>query len=776
VLAQELRNGAIEPEMMIRRGLRYVPRLSRETAGVTAPRTTTCTRLEPQPRGVLDNLKVVPAAQREPGPGEVEILVRATGLNFRDVLNALGMYPGEAGALGDECAGTVSRVGPGVNNLKAGDEVVGIAHGSFASHAVAAANLLVKRPSALTSVDAVTAPITFLTAEYSLHHIAKIKAGDRVLVHAAAGGVGLAAIQIAREAGAEIFATAGSAEKHAFLRSMGVEHIFSSRTPDFVDEIRRRTAGRGVDVVVNSLIGDFIPRSLDVLAKGGRFVEIGRTGIWEPERVRQSRPDVEYTIVFMGDVFRDEPVLSRRMLVDIFARLERGALKPLPVREFGMDEAVAAFRYVAQARHIGKVVVTQAPAARQPVSIRPASTYLISGGLGALGLHVARWLVSRGARNLVLAGRRAPDAAARAAVQEVEQAGATVRLVQVDLGRADSLDQLDAVLANLPPLGGVFHAAGVVDDGMLQQQDWNKFVHVFAPKAVGAQTTGRLAIRRGAEFVVLFSSGASILGSRGQANYAAANAFLDAFVWELRAQGLRAWSINWGAWSGAGMTASLSDRDRSRTRSHGHHFIEPTDGVAALDQVLTSDAHPQIAVLPIDWPQFLDREAAGRVRPIVSRFTGETPRANTTTATSRPTLADRMGAASPSQRREMLSAHIRETAITVLGLPASYPLDAHQGLRDVGLDSLMAVELKNRLQDSTKQTLPATLAFDYPTVAALTKFLGQLLQIDDNERERALDGDDGRAIAELAELSDEEAEALLAEELAALNKGTGHGH
>jgi NADPH:quinone reductase-like Zn-dependent oxidoreductase/acyl carrier protein len=772
ILANELVSGAAEPEMAIRRGMRYVPRLTRVTA--ETPRALSRVRLEPRPTGVLDDLTLVATPDSAPGAGEVEIQVGATGLNFRDILNALGLYPGEAGPLGDECAGVVNRVGPGVRDLQPGDDVVGIAHGSFASHVVASTNLLVKRPKGLSAVDAATIPIAFLTAEYSLRHVARIGPGDRVLVHAAAGGVGLAAIQIARNAGATVFATAGSAEKHAFLRSLGIEHIFSSRTPDFVDEIRARTDGRGVSVVLNSLTGDFIPRSLDVLASGGRFVEIGRTGIWEPERVRDVRPDVEYTVVFLGDVFRTQPDLSRRMLCDVFSRVERGELTALPASEFTLAAAAAAFRHVAQAKHIGKVVVTQHPVAGRAVSVRPSATYLITGGFGALGLHVARWLVSQGARTLVLVGRRAADAEARVAIRALEERGANVRQVHIDLAEADALDRLRESMTGLPDLGGVVHAAGIVEDGLLLHQDWATFAQVFGPKAGGAHAAGTLAAQRDADFVVLFSSGASVFGSRGQANYAAANAFLDGYVWSLRHRGVRAWSINWGAWAGAGMTASLTERDRERTSAHGHQFITPEEGVAALERLLTIDAHPQVAIMPIDWSRFVQHEPAGRVRPLVSRVIGRASRIEPRRASSEPRLVDRLELAAPRQRRDMVAAHIREIVRGVLGLSGSHVLDEHQGLRDVGLDSLMAVELKNRLQESTGRTLPATLAFDYPTVATLTTFVGALLTNAD-VAEKEPSPSPQHVIGDVLDLTDEEAEALLTAELAALNKGTGHG-
>ena len=405
-----------------------------------------------------------------------------------------------------------------------------------------------------------------------------------MLIHAAAGGVGLAAIQIAQRAGAEIFATAGSAEKHAHLRSLGVIHIMSSRSLDFCDQVMAATGGRGVDIVLNSLAGEFIPKSLAALAANGRFVELGKTDIWNAAQIAAVRPDVSYHAFYLGERLDADPSFGNQMLRALVADVESGALTPLPLRSFPISQAAAAFRYMAQARHIGKVVLRQPrDQADGGAQIRPGGEYLITGGLGALGLAIAEGLAERGARHLTLVGRKAPSADAAARIARLESNGVHVRSESADIADASAvaavLHQIDA---SGVPLVGIVHAAGVLEDGALMQQTWERFETVLTPKALGAWHLHRASVQRPLDFFVLFSSMSSVIGSPGQGNYAAANAFLDALAHARRAEGLPASSINWGPWSTAGMAAELGSRRRDQWRAQGVAAIPVDTGVVAL--------------------------------------------------------------------------------------------------------------------------------------------------------------------------------------------------
>ena len=366
-------------------------------------------RLEITERGSFDNLKLVPMTRREPDRGEVEIRVLASGLNFRDVLNTLDLYPGDAGRLGNECVGKIIAIGDGVEGLKVGDEVVAVASDCFATYVTTGADFVLPKPACLSMEEAVTIPITFLTAHYALNHLAAMSEKDRVLIHSGAGGVGMAAVQLAQRVGAEVFATAGSMEKRAFLSSLGVQHVMDSRSLAFADEVMQATNGKGIDIVLNSLTGDAIPKSLGVLRPGGRFLEIGKSGIWDGGEVSRVRPDIAYHIIFLGQTLQDDPKLSRVLFSSLLEDFARGDLKPLPLRAFKLENSGDAFRHMARAKHIGKVVIIQptddagfaSVGATVPV-LGGEWSYIITGGLGALGLHVAKWLVDRGARNIVL--------------------------------------------------------------------------------------------------------------------------------------------------------------------------------------------------------------------------------------------------------------------------------------------------------------------------------------------------------------------------------------
>jgi acyl transferase domain-containing protein/NADPH:quinone reductase-like Zn-dependent oxidoreductase/acyl carrier protein len=772
LFAEIIANGG-ENRVVYRGRERYLARLAHyvpcATPSVTAPVQLTISQ-----RGLLDNLVLQPVARRAPARGEVEIRVRATGLNFRDVLNALSVYPGEAGSLGSECAGEIVAVGENVEHLHVGDEVMALALGSFSTYAITRAEFVVAKPHGVSFEAAATLPIAFLTAHYGLHHLAQIKSGDRVLIHAAAGGVGLAAVQIAQRAGAEIFGTAGSLEKHAYLRSIGVPHVLNSRTLDFAEEIRQLTQGEGVDIVLNALSGEFITQSVAVLKPRGCFLEIGKRDIWSAEQMSQARPAAAYHVYDLGDVMRDSPGLIQTMLHGLAESIDRGELKPLPQRVFALNAVVDAFRFMERAKHIGKIVVTQPPdRSSRPIAVRADGTYLITGGLGGLGPHTARWLVDQGAQHVILVGRHEPSDHAQSVIRELTQQGAQVSIAQADVSQADQLATVLSRIDPATPLRGIIHAAGINDDGVLTQQTWERFAAVAAPKAIGAWNLHTLTQARGdsLDFFVLFSSIASVLGSVGQGNYAAANAYLDGLAHFRQAHGLPALSINWGPWSEVGMFAALSEHDRQRHLAQGMQPILPAQGLQVLTQLLQQDV-AQVIVLPIDWRKY-DLRA-----PL---FT-EIARGLRTIETTKPPspvidVPAKLQAAPANQRRSRLLAHVREQAIKVLGLTPSHTIDPRQPLREMGLDSLMAVELRNALGASLKCSLPATLLFDYPTLDALVDFLAkELWPIEAPpirsgvEEERAASA----GTADLIALSEEEAETLLLQELSLNKRGLRH--
>lgn len=764
-----------EDRIAFRGGSRYVARLARsvEKTGHKMKVPDQPYMLDITERGILDNLIFKPTPRRTPGPGEVEIRVRATGLNFRDVLKGLGMYPGPLGPFGDECAGDVVAVGEGVTHLQVGDAVFGMASGSFSRYVTTTADFVVRKPKNISYAEAATIPVTFLTAYYALHHVGQMKAGERILIHAAAGGVGMAATQLAHRAGVEVYGTA-SKRKWDVLRSMGIQHIMNSRTLDFSEEILEKTNGAGVHLVLNSLNGDFIPKSLAAMTDNGRFMEIGKVGIWSAEQVAEMKPDALYDIVFLDDVRVEQPALTREMLLELVAGIEDGSLKPLRHHLFPIEEVSEAFRFMAHAKHIGKIVITQpADANEQQTLLHPNASYLVTGGLGGLGLTVAKWMAAQGAEHLVLVGRSAPSPKAQEVISELEEAGVHITIASGDISQeADVSRILDDVNGTMPPLRGIIHAAGVLDDGIISEQNWSRFTRVMAPKIDGSWYLHTLTRNIPLDFFVLFSSITSVLGSAGQANYVAANSFMDTLAAQRRIQGRPALSVSWGPWAEVGMAATL---ERRRWTKQGMEPIVPEQGVQVLDQALRR-ATTHLTVLPIDWAVFLRSSNQPPLLAEIARETQAKSKVKSTAATE-PMLLQKLAEASPDQHRHIVIDHIRDQARMVFGLSPDYPIDQRQSFNELGLDSLMAVELRNALNNSVKSSLPATLLFDYPTMETLADYLIQdvlSLGVADSvadEGPTAAEEQQAMDIAELEELSDDEAEALLLDELLNLKEG-----
>lgn len=709
-----------EEQVALRNGTRMAARLV-PSARPVAPDPVELTFSE---RGTPDNLALRSITRRVPGAGEVEIRVHATGLNFKDVLNVLGMYPGDPGPLGGECAGTVIAVGDGVD-LEVGDRVAALAPGAFRTHVTCDATFVAPVPASLTFADAAGLLIAAVTAQFALEHLGGLQRGDRVLVHAAAGGVGMASVALAQRVGAEIYATAGSDAKRSYLRSLGVEHVYDSRSLDFAEQIRTDTAGEGVDLVLNSLAGDFVSTSLDLLRAGGRFLEIGKRDHLTAERAADLGQGIEYHVIDWTESTRTEPELIRSMIDGVLASLASGELHPLPVTTFDLDAAKDAFRFMAQARHTGKVVVVQPGAILDdPVGVRADGTYLVTGGLTGLGLLTAQHLASSGARHLALLGRRAPNDTAANAIATLTTDGVDVTVHSCDVSeRADVERVLAEIRAAQPPLRGVFHCAGALDPAPVGRMTWSQVAAVLAAKADGASLLDELTRDEPLDHFVMYASIASLFGSPGQANHSAANAFLDALAHRRASVGLPALSIDWGAWAEVGAAADRELHDAVNELGIG--VIAPDDGLAVLDQLLDESA-THVGISPVDWSVFRQRFGAGSTPPFFGDVVAATSLVGAEPSrSSNVDLTAKLSDAPPERRAEMLVDFVRDQAARVLAVSSSQVGD-RVPLSDLGLDSLMAVELRNLLGAAleTSRPIPATLVFDYPTVEAMAGFLG----------------------------------------------------
>ena len=747
VLALELAAGSDENQLARRGDVRYAARLrtasdaiaaaEEEGDGKLALPAASAFRLRLGRAGSFDALKYESFSRPQPGPGQLEVEVHAAGLNFSDVLKALGLYPGITDLvvpLGIECSGIVTALGEGVDRFHVGQEVFGVAPYSFASHALTAEYAMVPKPTTMDHREACTVPITFLTAYYALRRLADLQPGERVLIHAGAGGVGLAAIQIAQHVGAEIFATAGSDRKRELLRSLGVKHIFSSRTVEFADEIMNVTDRQGVDVVLNSLPGDAITKSLAILRAYGRFLEIGKIDIYQNRMIGllPFKDNLSYYAIDLDRMLRQRPELIRGLFREVIEHFQSGVYRPLPLTEFPAEDVTGAFRYMAQRKNIGKVVVSleREPAAANAGSsdqlIRADGTYLITGGLGALGLLVADWLASRGAKHVALMARRAPGDESAAAVEALRGRGVCVATVQGDVGDRESLaNAMRQIPADYPPLRGVFHSAGVLADGTLFDMDLEQLDKPMAPKVQGAWNLHQATLDAPLEMFVLFSSIACVFGSPGQGNYAAGNAFLDGLAHWRRSQGLPATSINWGPWDEVGMAATAGHRELLLSR--GFHLLEPAKCLHVLEAALRGKT-TQVSVIQADWPNLL-KPFGGKYPPVLREIV------TTVEATGKPADADRaedvafraelMAAATP-EREALLRKFFADQLGRIMGMdPAS--LDAAQPLNTLGLDSLMAIELRNSMETRLKVRLPMARFMEGPSIATLSKHVGEAM-------------------------------------------------
>lgn len=713
----------VEWQSIHRDGVRRVPRLVRRRDTDARERIEIPDapyQLETDVPGVLDGLRLSPMPTVLPGPGEVQIEVSASGLNFRDVLNALGAYPG-GGPLGSEVAGRVLAVGPGTTRVVPGDRVMAITARAFCSHVVTPETFVRRIPASCTDEDAATIPAAFLTVEHALRTVGRLAAGERILIHAAAGGVGMAAVRLARELGAEVFATAGSDTKRRILREMGVAHVMDSRALTFADEIRRVTAGEGIDVVLNSLTGEAIDRGFSVLRAGGRFLEIGKAEWRDPRDVEARWPGIRYVIVDLTQVIREQPHQIGTMLDHIGEALAAQRLEPLPKRLFGIDQARDAFRFMAQAKHVGKVVICHRP---PPGRCRPDATYLVTGGAGALGLQMGRWLVDRGAKHVVLSGRSAPSSRALEDIAELAGRGADVRFEALDVTRRD---QVAAFLRAIPAdrlLRGVIHAAGRLDDGVVAEMTPSRLAAVMAPKVDGAWHLHDATSAGALDFFVLFSSSAGVFGSPGQANYAAANTFLDAIAHHRHSRGLAALAIDWGPWAASGMAARLDARDRTRLQSTGVRPLDPERAADALDEALGT-RQPQLAGIDMDWPALAAALGTTGIPPVLSELvstaaSSDEPRAGDPRADAESFDLSHLPA---EERPGRLRAYIGEHLRVVLALATDAPVQPDDSFVELGMDSLTAVELRNRVQRGLGLQIPVAAVMTHGTLASLAEHI-----------------------------------------------------
>ncbi|HTR77418.1 MAG TPA: SDR family NAD(P)-dependent oxidoreductase [Gemmatimonadaceae bacterium] len=722
------------PRRYVRRLRRLPPATGRHPAELRAPRATEEYTAFVGTPGALETVVLRARGASVPGPDDVLVRIKATALNFRDIMLAMGMLPPNAsdgtfgrGLLGMDCAGVVEAVGEAVRDVKPGDDVVAAAVACLGSHVLTHQMLVLRKPSALTFEQAAAIPVAWVTAYYALRRLSDLRAGERVLIHSAAGGVGLAAIQIARAAGAEVFATAGSEDKRAYLRSLGVAHVMDSRSVRFADEVRAATSGEGVDVVLNSLSGEAIVAGLSLLRSHGRFVEIGKSDIYQdsPVGLLALRKNISLFVLDIDRMCQERPSVIRECMGHVLDGMQDGRYTPLPEHVFPMSRLEDALRFMAHAKHIGKIVVRTGdpevrvmPAADATPPFRAGGTYVISGGLGGFGIALAGHMADRGARSIALLGRGDPGTEAETALGMLRARGVRVEAIRCDVARAEDVERaLARVRRDMAPIRGIVHAAMVLDDVSIAETTYERFEAVLAPKVAGAWNLQKATLNDALEHFVLFSSIASMLGNPLQANYCAANTFLDGLAQHMRARGRPALAVYWGVLADTGYVARTADVGEY-LEAQGYMRFTPQQALAALDDLLGRDL-ASAAASRFDWARWALASPAIATSP---RFRHLVPTSDPTVSGPGGGLASAraMIASSPAAKRQAAAEHfLREKVGKVLGM-APARIDCDRPLTDIGFDSLLAVELVTILKLELGVDLKVLRLLQGITLAGLT--------------------------------------------------------
>lgn len=690
-------------------------------------------RLDFRVPGQLRNLLWLAQPERTLAADEIEVRPVATGLNFRDIMYVMGLLPDEAvehgfagASLGLEFSGVVTRVGDNVREFTPGDAVMGFGSACFSSHVVTRANALTPKPQAWTFEAAATVPTVFFTVYYALRQLANLQPGERVLIHGGAGGVGIAAIQLARHLGAEVFATAGSEEKRQFVELLGADHVFDSRNLAYADQILACTGGEGVDVVLNSLAGEAIRRNLHVLRPFGRFLELGKRDFFEntPIGLRPFKDNISYFGIDADQLLIARPELAARLFREVMALFDSGALSPLPVRVFPAERVVDAFRYMQQARQIGKVVVTfegaglpvqsmAAPVAE--IAFDPQAAYLVTGGLSGFGLETARWLARHGAGQILLLSRRGDQTpGASEALASIRALGAEALALACDVADGEALARVLA-LPGLKPIKGVFHAAMVIDDALISNLDSDRMRQVLIPKVRGGWNLHTLTREMALDHFVLYSSVTTYIGNPGQANYVAANAWLEGLGCMRRAEGLPVTCIGWGPIGDAGyLTRNQEVKDSLASRLGA----EPLCVEMALQMLGRALSAPQSNVSIGDF-QF---NALARLLPSAQGPRFMTLRRQGGDAGGAESLEDFRAMIEGKSQAEVQGIVARLVTQEVAQILAVSPdrVEPARSLHDLGLDSLMGVELALGLEKRFGIQVPAMMLNEGPTVERVT--------------------------------------------------------
>jgi phthiocerol/phenolphthiocerol synthesis type-I polyketide synthase C len=647
-------------------------------------------------------------------------------------------------SLGLECAGIVSAVGEGVDDLRPGDRVAAVAPAALATHVVTRRNGVMRMPPSIPFAAAATMPVAFMTAVYALGHLARLQAGETVLIHGGAGGVGLAAIQYALHKGAVVYATAGSDARRQTLRMLGATEVFDSRSTSFVDDILAVTGGKGVDVVLNSVSLELMKQSLRLLRPFGRFLEIGKRDLYRdtPIGVRALRHNASYFAIDIDELVAHRPDLGLLVLKEVSELLAADALRPLPYRAYGFGDAVAAFRLLQSSGHVGKVVLlpepTRAASKPPPFRLRDDGVTVVTGGLTGFGLETARWIARQGGRRLALLSRRGsatPDTVQTLA--DFARQGVDARAFACDVAEAGKLqDVLNEIRRTMGPIRGVVHAAMVLDDALLQDLDATRFATVIRGKLTGALALDRLTRADPIELFVLFSSVTTVIGTPGQASYVAANRTLEAVAERRHAAGLPALAVQWGPIADAGYLVRETRVSEMLAAMLGSAHLPAAQALEALPALLGL-GRPVVGLADVSWS-----ELRGRLAGLAGPFWSEMPVRDRGSAAGL-SLSARFAQLTPEEATVAVEEVLVDEIARILQQSAS-TISITQPINEFGVDSLMAVELQSALEARLGQQIPLTVLTGAVTLAAIAARLVKMM-----DKHEAMETDDAHTLASI---------------------------
>ena len=750
-----------ETEVILSQNVRHVLRMSSTDIGTTAnPQEVLKNKdyaLKFDAPGQLKNLVWEELDDSFCQADEIEIKPHAAGLNFRDVMYAMGLLSDEAvengfagPTLGMEVSGVVTKIGSAVNDFKVGDEVVGFAPSCFSSRVITQTTAITKKPEGWGFEEATTIPTTFFTVYYALKHLAQIEPGEKILIHGAAGGVGIAAIQYARYCGAEIFATAGSDEKRDFVRLLGADHVMDSRSLAFADDIMQISNGEGVDIVLNSLAGEAITRNLSVLKPFGRFLELGKRDFYENSKIglRPFRNNISYFGIDADQLLIERPALANRLFKEMMSLFDDGSLRPMPFRSFPATRIQDAFRYMQQSRQIGKVVVSfengnaipqnqiQAlPRQAKEMQCDQSGSYLVTGGLSGFGLKTASWLVEKGAKSLILISRSAKvDENSKQIIESLKYQGVEVFIRACDVTDKNSLSNLvGEIQRDIAPLKGVIHAAMVLEDGLIRNMNQNQLQKVMQPKVTGTWNLHEVTSELALDFFVLYSSATTFVGNPGQANYVAANSYMESLVNYRRSKGLPACFAAWGAISDVGYLARNEETKDALQSRLGGEALSSDKALKTLERIILNEK-AGAAVIDLDWG------VIQRVMPSASSAKYEELQRNVKKSDAdHEDIQTLIANLSATEVKDLVVDLLLDEIEQILRLPRE-KLDVERSIFDLGMDSLMGMELVLAIEERFGVKLPVMALTEGANITRIAERI--TAQLSDDE----LENDDSSAL------------------------------